>query len=259
VRNASRGLPDVGLYETGHVFVGPGRVADHVPGVSDRPSAEELAGLDAALPPQPRHLGVVLAGRCGERVRDWADAVEAVLAVGRALRLALAVRAADVGGTPGPWHPGRCAELLLEGRRVGLAGELHPRTVQALGLPARTCAAEANLDVLVEAAVTAGPVPAPLVSHFPRASVDVALVVEASTPAADVEAALRDGAGPLLEELRLFDVYTGPQVGQGRRSLAYALRLRAADRTLTDTEVLAVRDAAVAEAARRTGAALRGA
>ena len=71
--------------------------------------------------------------------------------------------------------------------------------------------------------------------------------------AADVEAALRDGAGPLLEQLRLFDVYTGPQVGEGQRSLAYALRFRAPDRTLTDVEVLAARDAAVAAAAGRTG------
>ncbi len=95
-------------------------------------------------------------------------------------------------------------------------------------------------------------------SHFPRASVDVALVVDDGVPAADVEAALRAGAGPLLEELRLFDVYTGPQVEPGRRSLAFALRLRAPDRTLTDVEVLGARDAAVDEAAARTRAVLRG-
>ena len=68
---------------------------------------------------------------------------------------------------------------------------------------------------------------------------------------------LRAGAGPLLESVRLFDVYTGPQVGDGHRSLAYALRLRAPDRTLTDVEVLNARDAAVAEAGRRAGAQLR--
>ena len=148
--------------------------------------------------------------------------------------------------------------MLLDGRRVGLAGELHPRVVAALGLPTRTCAAEANLDVLVDAAVRRGLSPAPVVSHFPPASVDVALVVAHTVPAAEVEAALRAGAGPLLEGLRLFDVYSGPQVGQDRRSLAYALRLRAPDRTLTDVEVLGARDAAVAEAGRRVGAVLRG-
>ena len=94
-------------------------------------------------------------------------------------------------------------------------------------------------------------------STFPVATQDVALVVDASVPAADVEAALRDGAGELLEDLRLFDVYTGEQVGAGRKSLAFALRFRAADRTLTVEEASAARDAAVAEATRRTGAALR--
>jgi phenylalanyl-tRNA synthetase beta chain len=128
-----------------------------------------------------------------------------------------------------------------------------------LGLPPRTVAAECNLDMLVASAEAAGPVPAPLISAYPPASVDVAVVVAADVQAADVEQALRDGAGELLEAIRLFDVYVGPQVGEGRRSLAYSLRLRAAGRTLTDTDVLSVRDAAVAEAGRRHGAELRGA
>jgi phenylalanyl-tRNA synthetase beta chain len=85
----------------------------------------------------------------------------------------------------------------------------------------------------------------------------VALVVDASVPAADVEAALREGAGELLESIRLFDVYTGDQVGEGRKSLAYALRFRALDRTLKEGEAAAARDAAVALAAERTGAVQR--
>ena len=236
------------------MFLGGGsRVV--APGVDRRPDPDQLAALDAALPAQPRHVGVVLCGTRAGRPVDWADAVEALLALGRALGLPLTLRAAGEGA----WHPGRCAEVLLDGARVGLAGELHPRVVAAAGLPARTCAAEADLDVLVAAARARGPVPAPHVSPYPPAGVDVALVVDEATPAAEVEAALRDGAGPLLEALRLFDVYRGPQVGEGRRSLAYALRLRAPDRTLQDAEVLGARDAAVAEAGRRTGAVLRGA
>ncbi|MCW2614099.1 MAG: pheT [Frankiales bacterium] len=248
VRNTSRGLPDVAIFETGHVFTGPGSSAP-TPGVDGPPTAEQRAALDAALPPQPRHLGLALAGAGA----SWDAAVSAVVELGRVLGLELVPRAA----AHGPFHPGRTAELLLDGRRVGLAGELHPRVVAALGLPARTCAAEANLDLLVETAAARGPLPAPVVSHFPPAGVDVALVVDAGVPAADVEAALREGAGDLLEGLRLFDVYTGPQVGEGKRSLAYALRLRAPDRTLTDVEVLGARDAAVAEAGRRVGAELR--
>jgi len=251
VRNVSRGLPDVAIFETGHVFVGPGGLAP-TPSADGPPTAEQRAALDAALPPQPRHAGVALAGARA----SWDTAVGALVELGRSLGLTLAPRSLDPD-VAGPWHPGRAAELLLDGRRVGLAGELHPRVVAALGLPARTCAAEANLDVLVAAAVARGPLPAPVVSHFPPASVDVALVVADGVPAADVQAALREGAGSLLESVRLFDVYTGPQVGEGRRSLAYALRLRAPDRTLTDVEVLGARDAAVAEAGRRVGAQLR--
>lgn len=253
-RNISRGLLDVALYESGRVFVGPGAAAA-TPGVEGPPTVEQRVALDGALPPQPRHVGVALAGGPA----SWDAAVGALLELGAALGLTLRPRAVEAGLDParsGPYHPGRSAELLLEGR-VGLAGELHPRVCAALGLPARTCAGEANLDLLVSAAAAAGPRSAPVVSHFPPASVDVALVVPRDVPAAEVEAALREGAGELLEAVHLFDVYTGAQVGEGRRSLAYTLRLRAVDRTLTDVEVLAARDAAIAEAGRRSGAVLR--
>ena len=184
----------------------------------------------------------------------WDRPVEALVALGRALGLALQPRAAQHG----PFHPGRCAELLLDGERVGLAGELHPRVVGALGLPARTCAGEVHLDRLVEAAAARGPVRAPLVSHYPPSAVDVALVVDGRRPRGRRRRGpARPARETLLEDLRLFDVYTGPQVGEGRRSLAFGLRFRAPDRTLTDVEVLAARDEAVAEAGRRTGAALR--
>jgi phenylalanyl-tRNA synthetase beta chain len=158
-----------------------------------------------------------------------------------------------------PFHPGRCAALYAGGTEllVGHAGELHPRVTKALGLPERTCAMEVDLDLIERAA---GPrVAVPRISTFPVATQDVALVVDASVPAGDVEAALRGGAGDLLESLRLFDIFTGPQIGEGRKSLAYALRFRAPDRTLTAEEASAAREAAVAAAAEQTGAVLRGA
>jgi phenylalanyl-tRNA synthetase beta chain len=96
------------------------------------------------------------------------------------------------------------------------------------------------------------------VSGFPEAARDVAVVVDEAVPVSAVEAALSAGAGPLLESLRLFDVYAGPPVPPGHRSLAFALRFRAADRTLTDDEVNAARDQALAEASARVGAAVRG-
>ena len=157
-------------------------------------------------------------------------------------------------GAYAPWHPGRCAEILVDGAVVGHAGELHPAVCAALDLPRRTCAMELSLDALP----LPGVAPAPVVSTFPPALIDVALVVDAAVPAAQVEAALVEGAGELLEAVRLFDVFTGAQVGAGRKSLAYKLTFRARDRTLTAEEAVAARDAAVATASERFGATLRG-
>ncbi|MFF4570046.1 phenylalanine--tRNA ligase subunit beta [Streptomyces sp. NPDC001410] len=264
-RNDGRGSHDLALFETGLVFQPreERRVAGHLP-VDRRPTVEEIAELNAALPDQPRHVAVVLAG-AGEqagwwgagRPAGWADAVEAARAVAREAGAELVVRK----GQYGPWHPGRCAELVVvaDGTEqvVGHAGELHPRVTKALSLPERTCAMELNLDALE--AVGDGAPQAPSISSFPVATQDVALVVDKPVPAAEVEAALRSGAGELLESIRLFDVYeNAEQLGEGKKSLAYALRFRAGDRTLTVDEASAARDAAVALAGERTGAVLRG-
>src|SRR5690606_3063408 len=153
-------------------------------------------------------------------------------------------------------HPGRCAELVLGDRVVGHAGELHPRVCKAFELPPRACATELDLDALIDAAVE---VPAaPRFSTLPVAKEDVALIVPADVPAAEVEAALREGGGPLLETVRLFDVYTGEQIPEGTKSLAYALRFRAPDRTLTEAEISAAKQACVDAAAERFGATQRG-
>ncbi|MEU1279862.1 phenylalanine--tRNA ligase subunit beta [Streptomyces sp. NPDC005805] len=263
-RNDGRGSHDLALFETGLVFrpTGEERPAP-LPPVDRRPTAEEIAALNAALPRQPRRAAVVLAGAREQngwwgkgRPADWADAVEAGRLLGREAGVELVVRA----DRHAPWHPGRCAAFYAtvdgEETLVGHAGELHPRVVKALHLPERTCAMELELDLLEQAGGEA--VEAPRISAFPVATQDVALVVADEVPAADVESALREGAGELLESIRLFDVFTGEQLGEGRKSLAYALRFRAPDRTLTVDEATAARDAAVALAAERTGAVLRG-
>jgi phenylalanyl-tRNA synthetase beta chain len=271
-RNLGRGFADVALFEMGLVFLpgpdGP-QVAPILP-VDRAPTPAELATLQAALPEQPRHLAVVLAGNRelsgwwgAGRPASFRDAIEAARQVISVSRVPFVVRAAQHE----PWHPGRCAALYLvadQGTEMlaGYAGELHPRVIQAFGLPPRTCAAELDFSMIETAAAGRGPVQAPPVSGYPVATQDVALIVPDTVPAADVAAALAlgvdlAGAGPLLEDVRLFDVYTGAQVGQGSKSLAYTLRFRAPDRTLTADEVSAARDAAVAEAARLTGAVLR--
>ncbi|MGD1225540.1 phenylalanine--tRNA ligase subunit beta [Streptomyces krungchingensis] len=264
-RNDGRGSHDLALFETGLVFHPQRelRVAGRLP-VDRRPTDEEIASLTAALPVQPRHAAVVLAGAREQagwwgkgRPADWADAVEAARILAREAGTELLVRS----GQYGPWHPGRCAELavLVDGTEkvIGYAGELHPGVLKTLGLAPRTCAMELDLDALEEA--SAGLPKGPKISTFPVATQDVALVVSREIPHADVEAALREGAGELLESIRLFDVYESEQLGEDKKSLAYALRFRATDRTLTVDEASAARDAAVALAAERTGAVLRGA
>ena len=266
-RNVGRGQGDLALFEVGLV-TSPAPDAPRAPALPGGvlPTDDQLAALAAAVPPQPRHVAGVLTGareRAGwwgpGRAADHTDPVELVRAVAT-------VVGADVrlvaGAQHAPFHPGRCARVVTaDGTTIGYAGELHPAVAVAHGLPTRPVAFELDLDALLDAAPSE-PVVARPVSAFPVAKEDVALVVDAAVPAADVEAAVRVGAasspaGDVVEDVRLFDVYTGAQVGAGRKSLAFALRLRAADRTLTAAETAAVREAVVAETHRRFGATLR--
>ena len=257
-RNVNRGQRDLALFGIAQVV----RPGDHtVPvdalAVHARPSDEEIAHLRGSLPDQPVFVGVVLTGQRDPsgpwgpgRAADASDAFAAARTVAAAAGVQLEFRAAQHL----PWHPGRCAELLVDGVVVGHAGELHPAVLERADLPARTCAVELNLDALpiVES------LPAPIVSPFPAVLQDVAVVVERSVPSADVEAALRAGAGDLLESIRLFDVFEGEQVGADRKSLAFALVFRGSDGTLTEAQATEARDAAVAAAKNAVGAELRG-
>jgi phenylalanyl-tRNA synthetase beta chain len=258
-RNVGRGYPDVALFETGLVFhpaADPARTP--TPPAGTRPTDSLLAEMDRTLPAQPLHAAVVVCGAWERpgwwgtgRPAGWADVLEAARRVGADLGVEVGVEPAD--GLP--FHPGRCAALTVAGRVIGHGGELHPRVLEAFDLPARSAAMEIALEPLLQAAPEAPQ--APQLSAFPPATLDISLVVADDVPAAAVERTLREGAGLLVETLRLFDVYRGGQVPPGHRSLAYALRLRAPDRTLTVEEATAARDAAVALAGERHGAVLR--
>ena len=256
--NLGRGHTDVQIVETGRVFVPqPDEPAAPIYGVDRRPTDEELEAFVAALPSQPQHVAYVMGG---ERERGgwygpgrsvaWGDAVAIAHRVAGALHLRLTVEPAERA----PWHPGRCAALLVDDTVVGHAGELHPRVARTYGFAGRVAAAELDLDALIDAAPDVGP--RPEFSTYPVAKEDLALVVDAAVLSAVVHDALAQ-ASPLIESVRLFDVYTGDQVPAGKKSLAFALRLRAPDRTLTDEDISAVRDAAVAAAAAAAGATLR--
>lgn len=256
-RNVARGQRDLGIYGVAQVVL-PGdktRAVAPLP-VDRRPTDDEIALLNESLPAQPVHVAVVLTGQRDPRgpwgpgrAADAADAIGAAQTVARAAGVQLDLASANRL----PWHPGRCAELSVDGTVVGHAGELHPAVLERLGLPARTCAMELDLDALPIGAVR----PAPTVPAFPAVLQDLNVVVDREVPVAAVESALRTGAGELLEDLQLFDVYEGAQVGENHKSLTFALRFRAADRTLTEDEASAARDAAVASAASAVGASLR--
>ncbi|MDO5029520.1 MAG: phenylalanine--tRNA ligase subunit beta [Corynebacterium sp.] len=256
-RNVARGQVDLALYGVEQVSIERGTGKSPMLSTAQLPSEAERKQLLESLPEQPLHVATVACGRIqldtpwgDESAYGVADAIEAARTVARAANVELEVRNAEVL----PWHPGRCAELLVDGQVVGHAGELHPKVCKDAGLPERTCAMEINLDALP----LTEHLPAPVLSPFPAVHQDVALIVSDEVSAAEVEKTLAEGAGELLESIRIFDVYRSEQMGEGVRSLAYSLRFRAPDRTLKEEEASAAREAAIELAAERHGAKLRG-
>ncbi|WP_159707251.1 phenylalanine--tRNA ligase subunit beta [Arthrobacter sp. 18067] len=259
-RNHSRGFRDLAVYEAGSVFL-PGETlgTDSIPPLGVKPSDEVLDGLYDGVPHQPLHIAAVLTGHDSPaaathtpRAWDWADALD----VARLMADVLGVELVVSQGNHQAFHPGRAAQLALRnGDVVGYAGELHPKLLAAHDMPARSVALEVNVEALFEAA--ADVIVAKHISGFPVATQDVALVVPQDVPADQVLSALREGAGELLEDVALFDVYAGPGIDEGKKSLAFGLRFRADDRTLTADEASEARASAVAVAAERFGAVQR--
>ena len=256
-KNTSRSLDDLALFERGAVWFDRGGKVAPRPGVEQRPTSDELEAIEAALPEQPEMIAAVVTGAWqrggwpGSAVQaDWRH----VVAFAETVCRAAGRRLERLNATMAPWHPGRCAELLVDGKHIGHVGELHPDVIRDFGLPSRTSAVELNLTALF--GCEPEPVRINQLTGFPLAKEDVALIVDEGTPAEAVRAALVEGAGKLLESVTLFDVYRGDQVPQGKKSLAFALRFRG-DKTLTDAEAAEARDAAVAVAAKQFGAVQR--
>lgn len=265
-RNRSRGLVDLSIYEQGLVFVPEAGVAYGIPVVPpgpQKPSAEVQAALNAGIPPQPLHLGVVLVGNTRRHQpghpatpAGWQDALAAVAQVSLATGVSIRVRQ---GSRPG-MHPGRTAELFVSTTDaadlvVGFAGELLPSIARDYDLPSLVAVAEVNLDTVIAHASSV--VSATEIRTKPAATQDLSLVVGVEVPAGDVRAAVIEGAGELLERIDLVDDYRGAGIEPGRKSLTFALRFRAPDRTLTAAEASEARLAGVALASARFGATLR--
>lgn len=256
-RNVARGRSDLALYGLQQVAF-KRAVASPMPSVEQRPSAEVVSQLLDTLPEQPLHVATVATGNIehegpwGEgRAYSYADAIESARQVARAAGVDIELEAAQVL----PWHPGRCAAVKVAGTDVvlGHAGELHPQVLEALNLPARTCAMELDISAMP----LEEKFPAPVLSSFPALHQDIALVVDEDVPAERVRAIVEEGAGELIESVELFDIFRGEQLGDGKKSLAFQLLFRAADRTLTDDEVNEHRMAAAELAKQRLGAEMR--
>ena len=265
-RNLSRGLTDLAIFETGSVFLPEPGVeygTSFVPPLAERPSDEVLAELNASIPPQPRHVAVLLTGNLAPkqpgRAAEPADLGAALDAV-RVIAASAGVSVDVAQGARAALHPGRTGVLSVGGPdqtrvEVGYVGELLPAVAEASDLPGRVIVAELNLDLLLS--LVSSRVVAASLSGFPAATQDVSLVVDADVPAAEVRAALEHGAGELLESARLVDDYRGTGVSEGSKSLTFALRFRAPDRTLTAAEATDAKLAGVAVAAARFSATIR--
>src|SRR5205823_5358044 len=238
--NHAHGLTDVGLFEAGRVFLAP----------------REQGAL---LPDEPTHLAVALAGTVRRRPIEDDRPVDPFDALDVLRELFDALEIAD-GGTeaatrPG-FDPGRAAAVLVDGHDVGVVGELDPALLRVLELTPPVVGFEVDLDRLLDARRRDRTFRPP--SPYPLSTIDLAFVVDESAAAGAVAATLSAAAGDVLEEVRLFDVFRSDALGTGRKSLAFALRFRAPDRTLTDDEVGEIRRRCVDAVAREFHAELRG-
>lgn len=260
-RNLSRGLVDLAIFETGLVFTPRAGVklgSAELPSAASRPSAAELEALVAGIPDQPRHVAALFTGQAVPRqvgtpaiAAGIADALDIVRQVELATGVAIEIRQ----GRHQAFHPGRTAQLLVNGAVVGFAGELLPQVAEDADLPHVVAVAEIDLDAVFAAAAPV--VEAHAIHTFPAATQDLSLVVPASVPAGDVLAAVAEGAGALLEHIRLVDDYRGQGLEADEKSLTFALRFRADDRTLTAAEASEAKLAGAAVAAERFGAVAR--
>jgi phenylalanyl-tRNA synthetase beta chain len=244
--NATRQMPDVQIFEIGQVF------APHRPADDDRPAHEEL------------WLGLALTGARAPRAWhtqaspvDVHDAKGLVtLALSAAGAPAFEIEPLAPGQGPAYLEVGRGARVLVDRQPVGWVGEVSLAAREAFDLSAPVFLAELSLSAL---AVRAPAVPRhQALARFPAVQRDLAMVVPAEVSAAEVESAIRALDVPWLTRVALFDVYTGAQVGAGRRSLGWGLTFQAPDRTLTDAEVNAAHTRVVEALARRFGGEVRG-
>lgn len=259
-RNLSRGLTDLAIFEEGSVFIptSTSGKAFVLPSADSKPSEAVLSSILSTIPHQPKHFAALLTGdrikqQVGVRAQafDYSDAISLAARVVSATGSVLEVRQGQAKG----FHPGRTAELFVGETSVGFAGELAPALAASKDLPRRVAVLELDLDAVY--AVAPDVRQAAPIFGYPAATQDLSLLVAKDVPAGEVLRAIEEGAGELLEQVRLVEDYRGENLPEGLKSLTFALRFRATDRTLTQAEASAARDAAVALAGKLFGASIR--
>jgi phenylalanyl-tRNA synthetase beta chain len=263
-RNLSRGLTDLAIFEEGSVFLPAAKVQANavLPVGNQRPTQTQLDDLNKTIPAQPHHVaGIFTGNRLAQQVgvrsveAGYTDAIHAVRVLAKSIGVEISIRQASPFG----FHPGRTAEVFVSSsgseKSVGFAGELDPGVTGANDLPRRVGAFEINLDQLFAAAPDV--IQAGVLLTMPAATQDLSLVVKLDVPAGALLEVVRMAAGELLEKIVLVDDYRGANVPEGHKSLTFALRFRAADRTLTQVEASEARDKAVEAANKKFGATLR--
>ncbi|MDA3002668.1 MAG: phenylalanine--tRNA ligase subunit beta, partial [Actinomycetota bacterium] len=259
-RNVSRGFTSLALSEMGLVFVPRNTLGTaDIPQGALKPDDATLAELYGSTPHQPwcvagLFLGPAVEKSPGvrERPSDVQDALDAVAVVCEALNASYEIHQ----DAHPAFHPGRFARIVVAGVDVGRVGELLPSLATERDLPGRVSVFELDADAILDA-IGIEPHDAHALSVFPAATQDVSLVVDATLPAAQLRDTLVEGMGELLESLQVVDDYRGGGVPEGQKSLTFALRFRAADRTLTQAEATEAKEAGVALAASRHSATLR--
>jgi phenylalanyl-tRNA synthetase beta chain len=258
-RNLSRGMADLALIEEGSVFLlSANKPVTQLPAGNKRPSAEQLAQLNASIPHQPRHLAGLFLGQwlsqsptSNSSESGYPQALSAVAAVARLLGLQIDISQEEVAGL----HPGRGARLLVAGQVVGLAGELHPELAQANYLPRRVGVFEVDFSALCSLAPEV--VAARQIRVMPALTQDLSLVVDQSVTAAELLRTIADACSELLESIRLVDQYQGEGIGATKKSLTFTLLFRSGEKTLTQAEANQLKLQAVEKCKAKFGAELR--
>jgi phenylalanyl-tRNA synthetase beta chain len=238
--NHAHGLTDVALFEMGRVFLAP-------------------TSADWVLPEEPLHLAAVLTGSVRrrpvepDRPVDAYDGIDVVGDVFAALEIA---DGRTESATRAGFDPARAAAVVVDGIEIGVVGEVASAVLDTVELAPPVVGLEIDLDQVFGARRRDRSFQPP--SPYPPSSIDLAFVIAENVATRAVAGTLRSAAGDLLEEVRLFDVFRSEALGAGRKSLAFALRFRAPDRTLTDDEVGEIRQRCIEAVAREHGGELRG-